>query len=200
VNIQEAICKAKAIFPGITMTPENAKHWSYWGLIPKPRRRGLGKGKGMAADYPEDTPAQIVAAELATIQGFSRRTIARARKVVLEGALADDITPLEAIRLHDRVATIVWVAHTYAAILQQARAGRALNNPILLGGVKHKWELSPHTTPSGKILYHCPVCGLYDPAPVKPRFENRACVAGTYADWWEVVPREDGHGCIVRVR
>jgi len=44
------------------------------------------------------------------------------------------------------------------------------------------------------------VCGLYDPAPVKPKFENRECVAGTYADCWEVVPREDGHGCIVRVR
>jgi len=66
--------------------------------------------------------------------------------------------------------------------------------------IEHKWELSPHTTPSGKILYHCPVCGLYDPAPVKPKFENRACVAGKYADRWEAVPREDGHGCIVRVR
>jgi len=29
---------------------------------------------------------------------------------------------------------------------------------------EHKWQLSPHTTPSGKLLYHCPVCGLYDPA------------------------------------
>ena len=66
--------------------------------------------------------------------------------------------------------------------------------------IEHKWELSPHTTPSGKILYHCPVCGLYDPAPVKPKFENRACVAGKYADRWEAVPREDGNGCIVRVR
>ena len=66
--------------------------------------------------------------------------------------------------------------------------------------IKHKWELSPHTTPSGKILYHCSVCGLYDPAPVKPKFEDRECGPGLYADRWEVVPREDGHGCIVKVR
>lgn len=67
-------------------------------------------------------------------------------------------------------------------------------------GVKHQWELSPHTTPSGRILYHCPICGLYDCVPVKAKFERRECTAGKYADRWEVVPRADGHGCIVRVR
>jgi len=64
-------------------------------------------------------------------------------------------------------------------------------------GIEHEWELSPHTTPSGKILYHCPVCGLYDPAPVKPEFENRECVAGKYEGLWLVIPADEWHGSIV---
>lgn len=72
--------------------------------------------------------------------------------------------------------------------------------------VEHKWQLSPHTTPSGKLLYHCPVCGLYDPAPVKAKFENRECKPGAYEGWWyfldpwEVMPRQDGNGSVVRVK
>jgi hypothetical protein len=66
--------------------------------------------------------------------------------------------------------------------------------------VEHKWQLSPHTTPSGKLLYHCPVCGLYDPAPVKAKFENRECTPSAYEGRWEVVPRPDGNGNVVRVK
>jgi len=53
-------------------------------------------------------------------------------------------------------------------------------------GIKHKWELSQYTTPSGKILYHCPKCGLYDCCPVKPKFETRECIKDKYKDCWEV--------------
>ena len=53
----------------------------------------------------------------------------------------------------------------------------------------HKWELSQLTTPSGKLVYHCPVCGLYSPAPVKPEYENHPCIPGLYTRWWTV---EDG--------
>lgn len=66
-------------------------------------------------------------------------------------------------------------------------------------GIEHQWELSPYTTPSGRNLYHCPVCGLYDCAPVKPEFESRKCKPGEYAGAWEIVPRGDGFGCTVRV-
>jgi len=132
--------------------------------------------------------------------GFTQRQVAQARRIVLEGVPVDDVIPLEDGRLHDTAITMVRAVRTYASALAQARAGGMLDSSTMPGSIKHKWELSPHTTPSGKILYHCPVCGLYDPAPVKPKFENRACVAGKYADRWEVVPREDGHGCIVRVR
>ncbi len=50
----------------------------------------------------------------------------------------------------------------------------------------HDWQLSPHTSPSGKVLYHCPVCGLYDPAPVKTRFEHRPCTPDRYQRSFEV--------------
>lgn len=45
---------------------------------------------------------------------------------------------------------------------------------------RHKWRLSRHTTPSGKLLYYCPRCGLYDPAPCKAKYENRVCERGRY--------------------
>lgn len=85
VDIREAIGRAAEVISDLTITPENAKHWAYHGLIDRPRRRGLGQGKGMAADYPEDTPAQIIAAHLALAVGHTKRRVALARKVVLEG-------------------------------------------------------------------------------------------------------------------
>lgn len=66
--------------------------------------------------------------------------------------------------------------------------------------IEHKWELSPHTTPSGKILYHCPVCGLYDPAPVKAEFEERECAPGKYKGAFGVTPPAEGFGTIVYSR
>ena len=47
---------------------------------------------------------------------------------------------------------------------------------------KHEWQLSDKTTPSGKVLFHCPVCGLYDPAPVKEKFEMLECIPRAYVD------------------
>ena len=46
----------------------------------------------------------------------------------------------------------------------------------------HRWKLSRHTTPSGKVLMYCPVCKLYDPAPVKPEYERRPCEPDLYKD------------------
>ena len=59
--------------------------------------------------------------------------------------------------------------------------------------LRHWWRLSPHTSPSGKMMYHCPVCGLYDPAPVKSEYERRPCKPDAYSGQWGVT---DG---IVRV-
>ena len=41
--------------------------------------------------------------------------------------------------------------------------------------IYHNWRLSKLRTPSGKLLYYCDVCGLYDPAPIKEEFETREC-------------------------
>ena len=46
----------------------------------------------------------------------------------------------------------------------------------------HNWRLSNRTTPSGKLLYYCTVCGLHDPAPVKEKYEKRECKSGIYKD------------------
>lgn len=62
---------------------------------------------------------------------------------------------------------------------------------------EHKWEMSPHTTPSGKVLHYCPVCGLYDPAPVKPEFEDRECAPDKYKDLWVVIRPTKWHGSVV---
>lgn len=51
---------------------------------------------------------------------------------------------------------------------------------------KHNWQLSEYTSPSGKMLYHCQNCGLYDPAPVKDEYETRKCVKDRYINCWEV--------------
>ena len=50
--------------------------------------------------------------------------------------------------------------------------------------IKHRWKLSDKTSPSGKILYYCPLCKLYDPAPVKD--DSRECAEDKYADSFEV--------------
>lgn len=49
-----------------------------------------------------------------------------------------------------------------------------------MANFKHNWQRSDRTTPSGKILHYCDVCGLYDPAPVKDKFERRECVPDKY--------------------
>ena len=45
---------------------------------------------------------------------------------------------------------------------------------------RHRWRLSDKRTNSGKALFHCPVCGLYDPAPVKEKYEERECIPNKY--------------------
>ena len=200
MTIEEAIKQARALYPDLIIKPATAYKWTERGLLPSPDVRSLGGRQGTKAEYSDDWPAQLAAAAFTTSQGYTQKQVAQARRIVLEGVPVDDVIPLEDGRLHDTAITMVRAVRTYASALAQARAGGMLDSSTMPGSIEHKWELSPHTTPSGKILYHCPVCGLYDPAPVKPKFENRACVAGKYADHWEVVPREDGNGCIVRVR
>ena len=41
--------------------------------------------------------------------------------------------------------------------------------------IYHNWRLSKLRTPSGKLLYHCPNCGLYDTAPIKKKYDRREC-------------------------
>ena len=45
----------------------------------------------------------------------------------------------------------------------------------------HRWRLTAYTSPSGKMMYHCPVCKIYDPAPVKDKYETRICKEDEYA-------------------
>lgn len=52
----------------------------------------------------------------------------------------------------------------------------------LKAAYKHDWQLSKDTSPSGKILFHCPYCGLYDPAPTKMKYEGRVCEKDKYKD------------------
>jgi len=57
------------------------------------------------------------------------------------------------------------------------------------GGIEiynHNWQLSKFTSPSGKMMYYCPKCKLYDPAPVKEKYEERECVADKYINCWQV--------------
>ena len=200
VTLQEVIEEARRLYPDLSIKPATARKWIERSLLPNPTVEARGGRQGNRAHYPDDSPAQMAVAAHLQDSGFTQRQIAQARRIVLEGVPVDDVIPLEDGRLHDTAITMVRAVRTYASALAQARAGGMLDSSTMPGSIEHKWELSPHTTPSGKILYHCPVCGLYDPAPVKPKFENRACVAGKYADRWEAVPREDGNGCIVRVR
>ena len=115
-------------------------------------------------------------------------------------SIDDAIRVAETGQLHDEAIRMINASRVYAAALARAKAGGMLGGSAEPGSIKHKWQLSPHTTPSGKLLYQCPVCGLYDPAPVKAKFENRACTPGAYEGWWEVVPRQDGNGSVVRVK
>lgn len=52
----------------------------------------------------------------------------------------------------------------------------------MMANYEHNWKLSEKTTPSGKLLYYCTVCGLHDPAPVKEKYEKRECAPDKYRE------------------
>jgi len=57
---------------------------------------------------------------------------------------------------------------------------------------QHKWKISDYKTPSGKLLFYCPRCKLYDPAPVKEKYENRPCKLDLYEGKFAVMPAGKG--------
>lgn len=90
LELGDALREAQELYFGeLPITTENARHWVHDGLLPKPTKRGRGRGGGVTADYPKDFPAQAVAAVMALDQGYTRKETARARQVVLEGAPLD---------------------------------------------------------------------------------------------------------------
>jgi len=52
--------------------------------------------------------------------------------------------------------------------------------------IHHAWRLSGYTSPSGKIMYHCPICLAWTAGPVKPKFETAPCEPHKYRDDFEV--------------
>jgi len=181
--------------------PLTARKWTERGLLDRPEIQHLGGTQGNRAHYSVDAAAQMATAGYMMELGYTQKQIAMSRRIVLEKmSMEDAIRIAETGQLHDEVIGMINAARIYAAALAKAKAGGILGSPADPGSIKHKWQLSPHTTPSGKLLYHCPVCGLYDPAPVKAKFENRECKPGAYEGRWEVVPRPDGNGNVVRVK
>jgi hypothetical protein len=47
---------------GVEITRRTLLNYENWGLIPKPKRGGLGRGKGRTTYYPDETPAEAYAA------------------------------------------------------------------------------------------------------------------------------------------
>jgi len=156
LELSDAIMQAQEHYDGdLPVTIENARHWVYDGLLPKPARRGRGRGGGIVADYPEDTPAQILTAVATMHKGYTRKETARARKVVLEGAPLDadymqgvpdlfDVIvypsgyepPLPSPRARRMADAIRFYAHVLALI----RAGRNVTRPLPECLHKRQWE------------------------------------------------------------
>ena len=201
MTLDEVIARAYELYPNRIVTPTAARTWVARDMLPAPTIQSFGRGKGTRAHYPVDTVAQMATAAAMMDLGYTQREIAQARRVVLEKLSIDDaIRVAETGQLHDEAIRMINASRVYAGALAKAKAGGMLGGSAEPGSIKHKWQVSPHTTPSGKLLYHCPVCGLYDPAPVKAKFENRECKPGAYEGRWEVVPRPDGNGNVVRVK
>ena len=87
LELGDALQKAQELYGELELpiTPANARQWVYDGLLPKPSKKGRGRGGGIAVYYPDDFPAQAVAAALTLAKGHTRRETALARRVVLEG-------------------------------------------------------------------------------------------------------------------
>jgi hypothetical protein len=202
LTLDEVIARAYELYPNRIVTPTAARTWVARDMLPAPTIQSFGRGKGTRAHYPVDAAAQMATAGYMMDRwGYTQKQIALARRVVLEKLSIDDaIRVAETGQLHDEAIRMINASRVYAAALARAKAGGMLGGSAEPGSIKHKWQVSPHTTPSGKLLYHCPVCGLYDPAPVKAKFENRECKPGAYEGWWEVMPRQDGNGSVVRVK
>lgn len=80
--------------------------------------------------------------------------------------------------LREAVESNVYVRRECAGLrrrVEELEAERDALEARLADVFGHKWRPSERTTPSGKILYECEVCGLEDPAPVKVEFESRPC-------------------------
>lgn len=75
----------------VVITRRTLLNWEKWGLIPEPKRGGLGKGKGRFANYPDDTPAEAYAAWFF----LGRRLKVKNLKDLREAALAIEGTDAE---------------------------------------------------------------------------------------------------------
>jgi hypothetical protein len=97
MDAEELVRRAREFYPGLEATPDNIKYWVAAGLLPAPRVTQGGRGKGKGSDYPDGSPEELAAAGFARFHGYSKPTVAQARKVVLHGSIAD--TP-EQLELH----------------------------------------------------------------------------------------------------
>lgn len=78
---------------GAEITRRTLLNWEKWGLIPEPKRGGLGKGGGRFTDYPPDTLAEAYAAWF-FLSGEFRMKV-KNLKALREAALAIEGTDKE---------------------------------------------------------------------------------------------------------
>lgn len=89
LTIDEAVERAKELYPNLILKPVTARKWTERGLLPSPTIESLGGTGGTRAHYPEDTPAQMAVAAYMMALGYTQKQIAQARQVVLEDAPVD---------------------------------------------------------------------------------------------------------------
>lgn len=168
MKIQEVLEQAKQFYAELPVTPENVKHWVAAGLIPKPTVTQGGKGVGKVADYPEDTPAQLAAAAYVRAQGYSRPTIAQARKIVLEGAPVDDDVMRDVVDIlthanpgrvpGKKAMELAGAVQRYSVTLAMARGGRTVSRAWgQLVSIEHGKDVVGRDT----FTYYVSLPGLY---------------------------------------
>lgn len=147
MTMEEALEKARELYPGLKLKPASARMWTKRGLIPSPAVESLGGTQGTRAHYPTDTPAQMAVAAYMSELGYKQREIARAREWILDGIPlakpididhADWRSPemLDAVELPEELsgpkARQLWrCLEAYALTLAMARGGRNLLKPPL---------------------------------------------------------------------
>ena len=89
LTIDEAVERAKELYPDLTLKPVTARKWTERGLLPSPTIESLGGTGGTRAHYPEDTPAQMAVAAYMMALRYTQKEIAQARQIVLEGMPVD---------------------------------------------------------------------------------------------------------------